>query len=407
MLKRTFTAMAALALSAPVLAQTTKPARAPAAVPAATPAIAGTKVLVVPLTEVSDGAKRDWLGRAMHQSMLAELSRLGFVDPITAKNVEPATVADLDAATKAGKDAGAAFVVFGSYQIVDDELRVTGQIADVSTGKAAGGIKATGNVRDLFGVEDVVAAQLKKTLTDAVKPALPADQGLAVAAPTTAPSAAPATPPVAAATPASGAPASLGYEGSDLQKDLNSSSPIADGLQSIYDKYRYGTPERTYPGYGNGGYDYPSDYGYQPRIVAIVPTGTDGTGAGQPADVTSNNANNTGAGTPASLPKNGNYNDRPESLGGNQNTPQYPNANTPQYPNYNTPRSPNYNGRSPGSNAGARGGNSNTAPTGGSNTAGSTNSNHGTTNTARPTGGNSVTPSSSNTNTAGTNSNSR
>lgn len=384
---------------APSTAAPAQPAAKAPEAPLAAPVVDATQILVLPFAEVSDGGKRDWIGRAMHQSMLAELARLRFVEPLSPNG---AAATDLptepEAAARAGKDAGAAYVVFGSYQIIEDDLRVTGQIIDVATGKVAGGIKATGNVRDLFGVEDIIAAQLKRELAAAIKPS---DEQLGLppaAAPTVAPAGAPTDPFNPAVTPTgpvtqTDPTPTPGYEGSELQRSMRERSPLDDALQDSYDKYRYG--DRTpsyYPDYG-----YRSPYGYDyniysPRQIVSVPTGTDGTGAGTP----------TVNGKPVELDEeNNNYNTSPS--GGGDNRPIGGNYNKSPYPNSNQgPRGGTAN-RAPSGGAGNRsmGGNTNTAPSGGAGNRASGG------NTVKSSGGNSVSGSSGNSNTSGAGSNSR
>src|SRR5688572_3613615 len=127
------------------------------------------KVLVAPFNEISDGAKREWVGRAIQQSLVAELSRLPDVSPVNGKP-EIGVIDDVDEAVRAAGGAGTPYVVFGAYQLVEQELRVTGQVVEASGGAVLGGIKATGNLRDLFGVEDIVAAQVKRALTNKLGP---------------------------------------------------------------------------------------------------------------------------------------------------------------------------------------------------------------------------------------------
>jgi TolB-like protein len=136
-----------------------------AAMPAAGEAVK-PRVLVMPLAEVSDGqTARPWLAPAMHQSMLAEIARLGFVEPMR----PPAGLGDValstdEAVREIGRQVGAEFVVHGGFQTIDSDLRVTGQVLDVASGDVLGGFKATGAIRDLFGIEDIVAAQIAQVL---------------------------------------------------------------------------------------------------------------------------------------------------------------------------------------------------------------------------------------------------
>jgi len=247
----------------------------------ATAGAAPVRVLVTPFAELGDGPiQRDWVGKAIHQSLTAELSRIGSgVEPVTPAK-DATAPADLDAALDAGRDAKVDVVVFGSYQFAGDELRVTGQTVDVAGGKVIGGIKATGQLRDLFGVEDIIGAQVKRDLRALLNPTTqPSQPGVAgggdpfgrqeVVEPT---------------GPVTTGPPGGRFAGSDLER-------------SLYDRVRYNPPlpPPTYiPPYGYGyGYYHPFRY----RTIIIRPgTGNGGTVRPPPAP-----------GQPRELPPNGNY----------------------------------------------------------------------------------------------------
>ena len=135
-----------------------------------TPALAAApaRVLVLPFDAVGDSAK-PWIAKALQQNLSAELSRLSSVQHLTGEH--PA--ADVDAAVKAAADAKADYVVFGSYQTVENDLRLTGQVVDVAKKEPVAGLKATGSMRDLFGLEDVIANQVKRSLPQPVAQAGP------------------------------------------------------------------------------------------------------------------------------------------------------------------------------------------------------------------------------------------
>jgi TolB-like protein len=105
------------------------------------------RVLVVPF-DGAGPADKAWIAKALQQNLVAELSRVNSVEPVTSDKVP----ADKPAAVKAAKDAGAQFVVFGAYQVVDADLRITGQVLDVVENQTVAGLKATGTQRDLFGL---------------------------------------------------------------------------------------------------------------------------------------------------------------------------------------------------------------------------------------------------------------
>ncbi len=119
-------------------------------------------VLILPFTSPENAGDYAWAGRGIQQSLVVDLTRDGGV-----KVLAPATAtsaADVDAAIKAGRDAGASTVVFGAYQVVDKNIRVTGQVVEVATGKSIESLKGTGPVGDLFKIEDGLSGQLVSAL---------------------------------------------------------------------------------------------------------------------------------------------------------------------------------------------------------------------------------------------------
>ena len=109
-------------------------------------AAAPAKVLLVPFDSVGP-VDKDWVSKALQQNLLAELSRVNSVQAVTQER--PAK--GMDDALKAASAASADYVVFGSYQAVEGDLRITGQVVDVNKKQAIAGLKSTCAHRDLFG----------------------------------------------------------------------------------------------------------------------------------------------------------------------------------------------------------------------------------------------------------------
>ena len=96
------------------------------------------KVAVLPFDEVGNDSanpKLNWVTKAIGQSWLMSLQVPGV---------------DVVSATPTTQPTGARFVVGGTLQRVDGQLRVTGQVADTVANKAAGGFKATGSDANCF-----------------------------------------------------------------------------------------------------------------------------------------------------------------------------------------------------------------------------------------------------------------
>jgi TolB-like protein len=120
------------------------------------PAPSGS-ILVLPFSSPSGGAD-GWVGKAVQQDLLTDLTQGTTMRALAPAGVAPA--ADSDEALHAARDKGASFVVYGQAQKTDKEVRLGGQVLDVSTGKSIGALKATGPSDDLFHLEDALAGQV-------------------------------------------------------------------------------------------------------------------------------------------------------------------------------------------------------------------------------------------------------
>jgi TolB-like protein len=132
-----------------------------------------SKALVLPFDSIGPEPK-PWIAKALQQNLVAEVSRLRSVEALVGSEA----AADQEAALRSARATGARYVIFGAYQVVEADLRMTGQVVDVESKQSLVGLKATGTLRDLFGLEDTIAAQVKRALPQAkVAAAAPAGGG--------------------------------------------------------------------------------------------------------------------------------------------------------------------------------------------------------------------------------------
>jgi TolB-like protein len=216
-----------------------------------------TRVLVAPLAEVNEQQQPDWISRAIQQSVADELAALSDIE--VAPNSPAVAVAPTTAQAKA---LGIKYVVRGTIQRLNGEIRVTGRVEDVETGKTAGGFKATGPQHQLFAIEDSLGRQLKRI----VAPMQADPGGLEEPRPI-------ATGPARGGAGGAGGAAGTGvqtpiqpirgvYEGSDLQRAIEDRDYLRRTQRRIPDDYSY-TPPQTYPPPTYpGGYGYGYGYGY-------------------------------------------------------------------------------------------------------------------------------------------------
>jgi TolB-like protein len=148
---------------------------------------AAPTVLVIPFQQLGDTAAYGWVGQAVQEDLLGQVARTGALQPMAF--TKPIAGSDTASALQAGHNAGATTVVFGSYQVVSDQLRVNAQVADVASGRVVGGLQATGDIHDLFKLEDSLSAQLAQELPQPANNNMPTvtygtpDQGVTPSAP--------------------------------------------------------------------------------------------------------------------------------------------------------------------------------------------------------------------------------
>jgi TolB-like protein len=236
-------------------------------------------VLLLRFDQLDQTAGMTWVGRAVQQSLLAEAVRLRAVQAITPREetLTNHSTTDQAVAQRMGQESGAEYVVYGSYQTHENELRLTGSILDVNSGKIIGGLKATGAVRDLFGLQDQMADQMKRQLMNLYAP--PATQpAIATAQPPA------VVPPNELATPV---PNSGSFQGSSLQRSLRYRGSIYDTFksdrnQNAKQNYYYSYPNGNgYYGGWNGGYSFTpwwGRYGYRGHLPAQMQRGLTATG---------------------------------------------------------------------------------------------------------------------------------
>jgi TolB-like protein len=239
----------ALLLSAAMAWTSAARAADPAAPQRAAPAEAAAdhSVLLLPFQPIGDADVMPWLGQAIQQNVVNELSRGTGLAPLMPPKDAPAA-ADADAARKAADAQGARFVLYGAFHAAGRDLRITGQVLDVKAGKHVGGVKATGSTRELFLLEDTIATQARRILLAQV--------------PAAAPPGPPAADPVARANDDVPAPGEFPWD-----KDRYAIQDARDQL--VLDRYNYTASYdrwRYYPNdYGfYGGYGY---YGYYPWFI--------------------------------------------------------------------------------------------------------------------------------------------
>jgi TolB-like protein len=149
----------------PVPAPRTVAVAAPvASTPAPAAAPAWSRVVILPFETIGDADPRQWVVRAVQQTLSAETARLGGIIPISAPAPAAGAPIDTDAALNVARTYGGDVVVFGAVQFAAGDVRFTGQVVAAKTGAPIAGLKASGDFRDLFALEDMLSSQLDRAL---------------------------------------------------------------------------------------------------------------------------------------------------------------------------------------------------------------------------------------------------
>ena len=147
--------------AAEVLTPSTQPAAA--SVPA---------VLILPFHPLGDVAGHTWIGQAIEQNLLTDLTQsrsAAVAVPATQPAVPPEM--NVESALQAGRAAHASLVVFGTYQVSEPDVRIFGQVLDTGSGRVVGALKVTGKLDQALALEDQLADQLKQVVAQAPPPA--------------------------------------------------------------------------------------------------------------------------------------------------------------------------------------------------------------------------------------------
>ncbi|MGD0461780.1 MAG: hypothetical protein ABSB74_04755 [Tepidisphaeraceae bacterium] len=130
--------------------------------PTTVPSAPLTRVLIVPFKQIGDAGSQGWVGAAIQENLISNATAYPGAQAVALN--QPLANMDSADAVKAARDAGASIVVFGSYQLSDEQLRVTGQAMDVGSGRVLATLQVTGPVTDLFKIEDTLGGQLDAAL---------------------------------------------------------------------------------------------------------------------------------------------------------------------------------------------------------------------------------------------------
>jgi TolB-like protein len=125
------------------------------------PRTGSVPVMLLPFRLIGNTTEGAWISDAVVEDLRTELLK----NPAISLASRPASLPqNVDEAIQVGRLFGASYVVYGTYQYIDNRLRVTGSVLNETEGSVATALNATGDVHQLFQMEDGLAAQILHVL---------------------------------------------------------------------------------------------------------------------------------------------------------------------------------------------------------------------------------------------------
>ena len=136
------------------------------------PPAAGPAVAVLDFANLTGQPEAEWLGTGLAETLSAGLAEVPGVTILARERLLEAVRAvgggagtdDVALATRAGREAGARYVVSGAHQAVGPSVRVTARVTEAATGRVVHHTKLDGRLDDIFALQDRIVADLAGAL---------------------------------------------------------------------------------------------------------------------------------------------------------------------------------------------------------------------------------------------------
>jgi TolB-like protein len=142
-------------------------------------------VAVLAFANLTGRPEAEWLGTGLAETLSAALAAMPGVTLLSRERLLEAVRAvgggegadDVALATRAGREAGARYVVSGAHQAVGPAVRVTARVTEAATGRVVHHARADGRLDAIFELQDRIVADLAAALRGAVPEAPPRAPG--------------------------------------------------------------------------------------------------------------------------------------------------------------------------------------------------------------------------------------
>lgn len=124
-------------------------------------ASAATTVVVLPFSgSTPDPARDAWIGPAVQQNMIVMLAQSADLRPMAYQG-KIAGLIDPQTAARAATASQAKVAVYGTYEVVGEQVRLRAQVVDAATGQSVATAQARGGLREMLRLEDQLAEQTR------------------------------------------------------------------------------------------------------------------------------------------------------------------------------------------------------------------------------------------------------
>ena len=158
---------------------------------------AADRVAIAVFSNISATAADDWIGVGIAETLAAALDGAGGVSVVGRQAVTGALAslrtdggnvgATAEQEVIAGRLLGARWVIDGGYQRLRERIRITARVVEVATGRVVHTAIVDGAVAELFVLQDRLAAELRREVTDGGRAAVAAPGGARAHAPASLP----------------------------------------------------------------------------------------------------------------------------------------------------------------------------------------------------------------------------
>jgi|SRR3989339_346324 len=130
-------------------------------------------IAVIPFQNINSDKEKNWIGAGFSETLTTKLVKIKEINLLERENLSKileeikfqyTDAVDEKTVVEKGKIYGVDVMVFGSYQVMGDTLRVNARFVDIKTRKIIDTAEVAGKVSDIFKLQDEIAFNLIDSL---------------------------------------------------------------------------------------------------------------------------------------------------------------------------------------------------------------------------------------------------